>query len=99
MSRDSEDPAVRGPDGTPIDPKKLHKYLYAGGDPVNAVDPTGRDYVGYVAGVLEESIAIVRATAIAVRTELFEACLVGEVPLERIGCGSSHGNRGSYNLL
>jgi RHS repeat-associated protein len=24
------------------DPKSLHKYLYAGGDPVNAMDPTGR---------------------------------------------------------
>jgi RHS repeat-associated protein len=36
MSRDPED-------GKPIDPKTLHKYLYAGGDPVNAKDPTGRD--------------------------------------------------------
>ncbi len=32
----------------PTDPKTLHKYLYAGGDPVNLKDPTGRDYVGYV---------------------------------------------------
>jgi RHS repeat-associated protein len=36
MSRDPED-------GKPIDPKTLHKYLYAGGDPVNEVDPRGRD--------------------------------------------------------
>jgi RHS repeat-associated protein len=28
--------------GKPVDPKSLHKYLYAGGDPVNRVDPTGR---------------------------------------------------------
>jgi len=28
--------------GKPIDPKTLHKYLYAGGDPVNAQDPSGR---------------------------------------------------------
>jgi RHS repeat-associated protein len=35
MSRDSED-------GQPTDPKTLHKYLYAGGDPVNAKDPTGK---------------------------------------------------------
>jgi RHS repeat-associated protein len=35
LSRDPED-------GKPIDPKTLHKYLYAGGDPVNALDPTGR---------------------------------------------------------
>jgi RHS repeat-associated protein len=35
LSRDPED-------GKPIDPKTLHKYLYAGGDPVNSWDPTGR---------------------------------------------------------
>jgi RHS repeat-associated protein len=38
MSRDPED-------GKPINPKTLHKYLYAGGDPVNAMDPTGREAV------------------------------------------------------
>ena len=26
----------------PLDPKKLHKYLYAGGDPINYVDPLGK---------------------------------------------------------
>jgi RHS repeat-associated protein len=30
-------------DGNALDPKTLHKYLYAGGDPVNAMDPTGRN--------------------------------------------------------
>ena len=35
MSRDPED-------GKAADPKSLHKYLYAGGDPVNGWDPTGR---------------------------------------------------------
>jgi RHS repeat-associated protein len=34
LSRDPED-------GTPYDPKSLHKYLYAGGDPVNATDRSG----------------------------------------------------------
>jgi RHS repeat-associated protein len=29
-------------DGQLSDPKSLHKYLYAGGDPVNVTDPTGR---------------------------------------------------------
>lgn len=29
-------------DGNAIDPASLHKYLYAGGNPVNASDPTGR---------------------------------------------------------
>ena len=36
LSRDPED-------GDPTNPATLHKYLYAGGDPVNALDPTGRD--------------------------------------------------------
>jgi RHS repeat-associated protein len=36
MSRDPED-------GKPWDPRTLHKYLYAGGDPVNRIDPSGRD--------------------------------------------------------
>ena len=35
MGRDPED-------GLPNDPQSLHKYLYAGGDPVNRVDPSGR---------------------------------------------------------
>ncbi len=35
LSRDPED-------GILTDPKTLHKYLYAGGDPVNMADPTGR---------------------------------------------------------
>jgi len=30
-------------DGNGYDPKSLHKYLYGVGDPVNAIDPTGRD--------------------------------------------------------
>ena len=36
LSRDPED-------GKAVDPKTLHKYLYAGGDPVNGVDPMGRE--------------------------------------------------------
>jgi len=35
-------------DGKPVDPKSLHKYLYADGDPVNRWDSTGRiATVGY----------------------------------------------------
>lgn len=36
LSRDPEN-------GKAKDPKTLHKYLYAGGDPINAMDPRGRD--------------------------------------------------------
>jgi len=40
LSRDPEE-------GTPVDPKTLHAYLYAGGDPVNSEDPTGKGFVEY----------------------------------------------------
>jgi RHS repeat-associated protein len=41
MSRDPEDGKVK-------EPATLHKYLYAGGDPVNRIDPRGRETVEYV---------------------------------------------------
>ena len=42
MSRDPYEPKLRGPDGTPIDLRKLHRYLYAGADPINIIDPSGQ---------------------------------------------------------
>ena len=35
-------------DGNITDPKTLHKYLYASGDPVDAYDPTGKGVIDYV---------------------------------------------------
>ncbi len=32
--------------GRALDPRTLHKYLYAGGDSVNAIDPNGRSIFG-----------------------------------------------------
>ena len=52
LSRDPED-------GKPVDPKTLHKYLYADGDPVNAKDPTGRS-------ALEEGVYIEIRTGLTV---------------------------------
>jgi RHS repeat-associated protein len=40
MSRDPDD-------GMTTDPATLHRYLFAGGDPVDLIDPTGRDQVEY----------------------------------------------------
>jgi hypothetical protein len=34
--------------GNIFDPRTLHKYVYAANDPVNRVDPTGRDAPEYV---------------------------------------------------
>jgi RHS repeat-associated protein len=47
LSRDPNDPRSRDvTNGKPVDPKNLHKYVYANGDPVNGIDPTGRaDFV------------------------------------------------------
>jgi len=42
MSRDSNEPGPFDSDGNPVDPRGLHKYLYANGDPINGIDPTGR---------------------------------------------------------
>ena len=35
-------------DGNAVDPQSLHKYLYAGGDPVNSIDPTGKGLVEFL---------------------------------------------------
>jgi RHS repeat-associated protein len=43
MSRDPKEPQIVDANGNPVDPKALHKYLYANGDPVNHIDPKGKD--------------------------------------------------------
>jgi len=70
----SKDPKA----GKPIDPKTLHKYLYAGGDPVNRIDPRGREALAdneepraVVAG---ENYSVWRRTAHEVAVEL---CIEG----------------------
>jgi RHS repeat-associated protein len=47
MSRDPNEPKLLDSHRVPVDPKELHKYLYAGGDPINGWDPSGRDESGY----------------------------------------------------
>lgn len=58
MSRDPED-------GKPRVPETLHKYLYAGGDPVNAMDPTGRELTAYanLVEIVQTQVEFWRATA------------------------------------
>ena len=53
MSRDPNEDKLYDANGNPIDPQVLHKYLYANGDPVNGIDPTGR-------GVVEDAVARVK---------------------------------------
>jgi RHS repeat-associated protein len=49
MSRDPED-------GNHFDPKSLHKYLYADGDPVNGLDPRGREDLLEYAGEFTDKL-------------------------------------------
>ena len=56
LSRDPED-------GKAIDPKTLHKYLYVGGDPVNWIDPTGRDM--FETGLVLDKIAVATTWSVA----------------------------------
>jgi RHS repeat-associated protein len=62
LSRDPEN-------GDPTDPQSLHKYLYAGGDPVNRIDPSGR------ADSIETIFTI---TVIATPTEVALSALAGQ---------------------
>lgn len=52
-------------DGNPADPATLHKYDYAGGDPVNAIDPTGRDAAEYAGATLGISLAVAKGPGVA----------------------------------
>jgi RHS repeat-associated protein len=47
-------------DGNANDPASLHKYLYADGDPINRIDPTGRE------GLIETAIVYAKRIAPAV---------------------------------
>jgi RHS repeat-associated protein len=51
-------------DGSGFDPKTLHKYLYAGGDPIDGIDPTGR--AAYIESILSERVVISSPLEIAV---------------------------------
>ena len=69
MSRDPEN-------GSSRDPKSLHKYLYAGGEPVNGADPTGRAELVMTAGFdwwqATKDAALATATAAALTCTYFK---------------------------
>lgn len=75
-----------------MDPKTLHKYAYAGADPVNATDPSGRALFEY-GSVIQKVVAVVLAAsvlaeAIACAVEGFEGPWPGPT------IGPSHPNLG-----
>jgi RHS repeat-associated protein len=57
-------------DGITADPKTLHKYNYAGGDPINAIDPTGRAEVAETVEIdwhqVAKDVALVIPAALAI---------------------------------
>ena len=50
LSRDPKEYKALDSKKMPVDPKKLHKYLYASGDPVNLIDPLGQEDLDEEAG-------------------------------------------------
>ena len=91
--------------GNAFDPKTLHKYLYAGGDPINSIDPMGREdliefsiqvavkYGAYVAlaavGVSIVCEFIEDAEAIKEAAEISAGATVRPSP-SGAGCGGPH---------
>jgi RHS repeat-associated protein len=77
LSRDPED-------GDPTDPASLHKYLYANGDPINGLDPSGR------ADTIETVFTI---SVIATPTEVGLSALAGQataaIALLQAGAGQA----------
>jgi len=63
-------------EGNIYDPKTLHKYLYADGDPVNGFDPTGRDDEIF-SYVRQTAIAAVETLAYARRISSLSRCVFG----------------------
>jgi RHS repeat-associated protein len=58
-------------EGAPKEPSSLHKYLYAGADPVNAVDPSGRDFdLGSVTSALGSISALATTAFVAAQNVL-----------------------------
>jgi RHS repeat-associated protein len=60
-------------DGKALDPASLHKYLYSGGDPVNAWDPSGRDMVEFSLVLIRViKVAAILATCTTAIVEYFD---------------------------
>ena len=92
VSRDPENSQLK-------DPKSLHKYLYANGDPVNRIDPRGRDaffeYLG-AEGESEETIASWKVSLDMVREELYNFCMEENMPIFE---GQGIATLDAYNLV
>jgi RHS repeat-associated protein len=68
MSRDPES-------GNGLDPKSLHKYLYAGGDPIDGIDPTGR--VDVIQTALSEAVVV--SSPLEISVEVYGKLVAGAI--------------------
>jgi RHS repeat-associated protein len=72
-------------DGIAICPKTLHKYLYASGDPVNAMDPMGRETLIEYMLKIAKPVAIIAGLAYLGRELAVAFGLIGENVEKSIG--------------
>jgi RHS repeat-associated protein len=81
MSRDPNDPHLFDTKYGPVDPRALHKYLYADGDPLNGADPTGRaDEEDYSSISLRRVLALARELTAPFFLNCFKAVVAGLGP-------------------
>jgi RHS repeat-associated protein len=75
-------------DGDTTDPKTLHKYLYANGDPVNRLDPRGRAGIMEYGAILVDYIGDEAAAVIYEKAEEHVLyCIAFELLMEEKGLG------------
>jgi RHS repeat-associated protein len=68
MSRDPES-------GDELDPKSLHKYLYAKGDPIDGIDPTGR--IDVIQTALSDAVVV--SSPLEINVELYSKLVAGAI--------------------
>jgi RHS repeat-associated protein len=68
MSRDPES-------GSELDPKSLHKYLYAEGDPIDDIDPTGR--IDVIQTALSDAVVV--SSPLEINVELYGKLVYGAI--------------------
>ena len=101
MSKDPNEPGATDPLGVPIDPSALHKYLYAGGNPVSWIDPTCRDMVEDVLVIENRSLSAaeyLNAVVCLANIVITGATTVLTRDLDRVGRRRTESRRGILSM-
>jgi hypothetical protein len=56
LSRDPKEHSSYEFGRKPLNPARLHKYLYTGGDPVNRIDPMGLEVLGEYGAITKKDL-------------------------------------------